>query len=333
MPLDPLAPADLRSALAGPLAADPSWLPGTGAVVTVDLDALAGTGPAPVLHTGLPAVVVGLCDRPDPETHPAAAACDLALTRRDPALDAVAATVEAHPLAAAALALLLRGAGGRALDDGLLAESAAYSALQAGPEFARWRAGRPRRARAGAGGDAVALARTGAVLEVTLSRPEVHNALDATMRDQLTEAFHLVAGDPTVTEVHLRGAGPSFCSGGDLDEFGSFPDPATAHLVRLRQSAGRALAAVADRVTAHLHGACVGSGIEIPAFAGTVLAAPSTTVALPEVALGLVPGAGGTVSLPRRIGRHRTARLALTGERIDAATARAWGLVDGLEDA
>jgi enoyl-CoA hydratase/carnithine racemase len=82
----------------------------------------------------------------------------------------------------------------------------------------------------------------------------------------------------------------------------------------------------------HLHGACVGSGIELPAFAATVLAEPSTVVSLPEVSLGLIPGAGGTVSLPRRIGRHRTARLALTGDRIDAATALEWGLVDAIED-
>ena len=57
-----------------------------------------------------------------------------------------------------------------------------------------------------------------------------------------------------------------------------------------------------------------------------------TVFALPEVRLGLVPGAGGTASLPARIGRHRTARLALTGERIDAATAHRWGLVDELVD-
>ena len=84
--------------------------------------------------------------------------------------------------------------------------------------------------------------------------------------------------------------------------------PATAHLVRVQQSAGRAIAAVADRVTAHLHGACIGSGIELPAFATEVVAEPSSTViALPGGLVGLVPGAGGTVSLPRRIGRHRTA--------------------------
>jgi enoyl-CoA hydratase/carnithine racemase len=92
------------------------------------------------------------------------------------------------------------------------------------------------------------------------------------------------------------------------------------------------VAAVADRVTAHLHGACVGSGIELPAFAGLVVAAPSTRISLPEVRLGLVPGAGGTVSITRRMGRHRTARLALTGEVLDAATARRWGLVDVLDD-
>ncbi len=69
--------------------------------------------------------------------------------------------------------------------------------------------------------------------------------------------------------VAIRGAGPAFCSGGDLAEFGTAPDPSTAHLVRLRHSAGQLLHDLADRVTAHIHGACVGAGIELPAFAGT----------------------------------------------------------------
>jgi enoyl-CoA hydratase/carnithine racemase len=63
-----------------------------------------------------------------------------------------------------------------------------------------------------------------------------------------------------------------------------------------------------------------------------VLAQPSTRIALPELQLGLVPGAGGTVSLPRRIGRHRTAWLALTGSVIDAQTAFDWGLVDEITE-
>ena len=164
--------------------------------------------------------------------------------------------------------------------------------------------------------------RDGDALHITLTRPEVRNALDTAMRDQLVEAFELARLDDSITEVHLRGEGPAFCAGGDLDEFGSRPDPATAHLVRILQSAGRAIDAVADRVTAHVHGACRGSGVELPAFAGRVVASADATFGLPEVSLGLIPGAGGTVSLPRRIGRHRTALLALTGEPIDAPTAR-----------
>jgi enoyl-CoA hydratase len=286
-----------------------------------------------VPDSGFPFVVVGLTGCDDPETHPARGACDVVLARDTPAVDAVVATVEAQPLAATALAQVLRHSPARSVDDGLLVESAVYSTLQGGPEFARWRASRPVRERAVEGAAvAVALARHGDRLDVTLTRPQVRNALDTAMRDQLVDAFRLVALDASIREVHLRGAGPSFSAGGDLDEFGSFPDPATAHAVRLVQSVGRLVAAVADRVTAHLHGACFGSGIEVPAFAGTVVAAPDTTIALPEVALGLIPGAGGTVSVPRRIGRHRTARLALTGERIDATTALAWGLVDALDD-
>ncbi|MFF3145493.1 enoyl-CoA hydratase/isomerase family protein, partial [Streptomyces sp. NPDC057927] len=82
------------------------------------------------------------------------------------------------------------------------------------------------------------------------------------------------------------------------------------------------------RVTAHLHGACVGAGIELAAFAGRVLAAPGTVIRLPEVGMGLIPGAGGTASLPVRIGRERTAYLALSGDTLSAAQALGWGLVD-----
>jgi enoyl-CoA hydratase/carnithine racemase len=98
--------------------------------------------------------------------------------------------------------------------------------------------------------------------------------------------------------------------------------------VRTTRSAARALAACAPRVVALVHGACFGAGLELAAFAGRVRARPSARFALPELAMGLVPGAGGTVSLPRRIGRHRTAWLALTGAEIDADTALDWGLAD-----
>src|SRR5262249_10529750 len=127
------------------------------------------------------------------------------------------------------------------------------------------------------------------------------------------------------------GAGANFCSGGDLSEFGTTPDPVTGHLVRVSRSAAVALAAVADRGTAHLHGACVGAGIELPALAARGVAAPGTTFRLPGGGLRLAPGAGGTASIPRRIGWPRTAWLGLTGAVLDVDTALRWGLVDGLD--
>jgi hypothetical protein len=334
MPADEVPLGALIDAVRG-TSGDRPWAADDPGPLVVDLDAgppgSADRGSLPSLHGGVASVVVGLTTGPT-EGHPAAAVCDLVLARGDVALDAVVATVEARPRAATALAVLLRAAPHMSLDAGLTAESAVYSTLQAGPEFAAWRGSRPRRRRPANEGDPVAVGRDGDVLDVVLDRPHVRNALDTAMRDRLVEAFTLPAVDRSIAAVWLRGAGPDFCAGGDLDEFGSFPDPATAHLVRLQQSAGRSIAAVADRVTAHLHGACVGSGVELPAFAGTVVAAPSARFSLPEVRLGLVPGAGGTVSIPRRIGRHRTARLALTGEAVDATTALAWGLVDAVDD-
>jgi enoyl-CoA hydratase/carnithine racemase len=68
----------------------------------------------------------------------------------------------------------------------------------------------------------------------------------------------------------------------------------------------------------------------VPAFAGTVIADPGSWFRLPELGMGLIPGAGGTVSLPRRIGRWRTAWMGLTGARVTAAQALEWGLVDSV---
>ncbi|MDQ1515769.1 MAG: hypothetical protein QOE80_1599, partial [Actinomycetota bacterium] len=242
----------------------------------------------------------------------------------------IALRFEQTPLAATALALLLRGSENRSVEEGLVAESAAYSTLQAGPEFTRWRAAHAIRDRPVETEPAVRVERIGDVIVVRLSRPHVRNAFSARMRDELLEALGVAQADPGLT-VELRGDGPSFSAGGDLDEFGTRPDPATAHLARLKASPARVIASLRDRVTAYLHGACYGSGIELPAFAGRVIAARDTQIALPELHLGLIPGAGGTVSIVRRIGRHRTASLVLSGRAIDAPTALEWGLVDAIE--
>ena len=298
------------------------------AVVVVDLDDDARWD-APPIPAGIPNVVIGVTEgEPTPEL-PLVTACDAVVRRGSPDLDAIVGTVERTPQAALALVAVLRGSAGRSLDDGLAAESQAYSDLQGGPEFARWLRGH-RRTERDPEGDPVRMEREGDVLRLTLARPRVRNALNAAMTVALLDGLAVATADPTIRTVELRGDGPAFCAGGDLDEFGTFESPEAAHELRLERSVGRAIAAVADRVVAHLHGACAGSGIELPAFADRVVAAPDTRISLPELALGLIPGAGGTVSVTRRIGRHRTAWLGLTGDTIDATTAKAWGLVDEL---
>jgi enoyl-CoA hydratase/carnithine racemase len=274
---------------------------------------------------GVPVVLVGVAFRePKGAAAQVAALADVVVS--DPT--AVLGTVREFPLASVALVLALRSTLQLDIPAALAVESAAYSVLQAGPEFARWKETRVPRVMADDQGAVVDLRREGGTVYITLNRPKKHNAFSTAMRDQLHDALLLPASDPSVERVVLQGAGPSFCSGGDLDEFGRLPDPATAHVTRLTRSAGMLVASLSDRVEARLHGACIGAGIELPAFAGRVVADPGTVISLPEVGLGLIPGAGGTVSLPRRIGRQRTAELALTRAPIDANTARSWGLVD-----
>jgi enoyl-CoA hydratase/carnithine racemase len=276
----------------------------------------------------LPVIVVG--DGFDPRDPPAYV--DAVIEPAVAGFDDLLAVIDSVPLAATSLALLLRGHDARSLGEGLVAESMAYSMLQAGPEFKAWRSGRDRREWPAESEPTVLVDRRDDHLELTLNRPHVHNALNVRMRDELIEGLTVAAADPTVRSVALRGAGPCYSSGGDLDEFGSFADPASAHLIRLDRSIGRLIASLGERIVVYMHGPCAGSGIELPAFAASAVAAPGTTFTLPELSLGLLPGAGGTASISRRIGRHRTALLALSTAHIDATTALAWGLIDRLAD-
>ena len=237
-------------------------------------------------------------------------------------------SIRQSPLASLALVQVLRHNSDCNLHQGLIAESWVYSTLQSGPEFACWLKDRPSRLVQPPEKPVLRVERRGNELMLTLDRPERHNAFGTHLRDALAEAFRLAATDISITRVRLRAEGPSFCSGGDLDEFGDAPDPATAHAIRSTRHPARLLADLPQPSSAELQGACIGAGIELPAFTSEVIAREDAYFALPEVTMGLVPGAGGTVSLPRRIGRQRTAWMAITGKRIDAQTAHRWGLVD-----
>jgi hypothetical protein len=255
---------------------------------------------------------------------------DLVIARDE--IATLATAVDAAPLAARTLAVLLRAIATLPLDTeqgvehGLALESTAYSLLQSGPEFTAWRNGtEPRLLRSDQ--PTVLTHRSGDTLTITLHRPDRHNAITAQLRDELHDALALALLD-TSLRVELTGDGRSFCSGGDLDEFGARPDPVTAHMTRLVRSPARLIDRLRQRITVHTHGATLGGGLEMAAFANHVTAKPDTTFGLPELGLGLIPGAGGTVSLTRRIGRQHTALLALTRRQIDADTAVDWGLVN-----
>ncbi|MBV9353865.1 MAG: enoyl-CoA hydratase/isomerase family protein [Mycobacterium sp.] len=255
-----------------------------------------------------------------------------------PSLSAAVTELVAHvahrPIAAAVCDDVLR-----AVDpDGptlaaVLTESLAYSTLQGGPEFAHWLARRGP-AEMPDTGDPVLAERDGNVLRIRFNRPGRHNAFSTAARAALLEALTVAQFDPSVAEVVLSGDGRSFCSGGDLAEFGALSDPASAHLARTRHSPALVLDALTARLgaacRAEVHGQVLGSGLELAAFCGRVVAQPRSMFGLPELKLGLMPGAGGTVSVTRRIGRWRTAYLVLSGKTIDPVTALRWGLVDDI---
>lgn len=239
----------------------------------------------------------------------------------------VVENIEAHPAAAAILVQVLRHNEQSPIHEALLAESLAYGNLQFSQDFRTFLSTRNSPELA-TDAEPVLVRRECDSLQVTLNRPGQRNAYSANMRDGLYEALMLLASDPSLEKALIRGAGACFCTGGDLAEFGLATDPAQAHMVRMSRCVPLLLSQLADRVEFHVHRACIGSGVELPAFARRIVATEDTFFQLPEINMGLIPGAGGTVSILRRIGRHRTAYLALSARRIKARTALAWGLID-----
>jgi len=257
--------------------------------------------------------------------------CDVVVDD-DRELDEILTTIDRCPQAALATVLLLRGVETRTLEESLIVESTTYSLLQSGAEFAQWKNHRVEKSFASSDEDEVLSERIDDHLMITLNRPTRRNAYSSQMRSALAEILQVALADKNIRAVTMRGAGANFSSGGDLDEFGSFADPVTAHISRLTSNVGASLNALRERLgqqlRCELQGENFGAGVELAAFAGWVVAKAETRLCLPEIALGLVPGAGGTASLPRRIGRQRTAWLALTGRAIDAHRACEWGLID-----
>jgi enoyl-CoA hydratase len=264
--------------------------------------------------------------------------CDVVI-REPAALAAIARNIAASPIAAMVLVQHLRASASLAPAPALVAESFAYAAVQTGPEFRRWHRGSASSAihpaspatLSARGGHPLLAVREGDVFRLTLNDPGGRNAIGVNMRDALVEAFDLALLDLEIKSVELRAAGACFSLGGDVAEFGHVSDPATAHWIRTLRLPARRAMQLADRLWVRVNGAAVGAGVEIACFAKRVTATPDAWFQLPELKYGLIPGAGGTVSLTRRIGRQRTAYMALSMRRVPAATALRWGLIDSIE--
>jgi enoyl-CoA hydratase len=272
----------------------------------------------------------------------------LQLPEEQALLEQIIQTITNQPLAAATFISVLRESANLSISQGLMMESLAYSTLQNSQGFRAWLSDRSAttsktQTNAADQRPVVLVERSakthldtqnnrGDILKLTLHRPDKRNAFSAAMRDELAAALHLALADDTLGRILIQGSGAAFCAGGDLTEFGQSQDAALAHLTRLTRSPASLMVQLKNKIQVRVHGACIGAGIELPAFAEYISAKSDSTFALPEVGFGLIPGAGGTVSVPRRIGRQNTAKLGLSGASISAQQALTWGLIDAIED-
>lgn len=165
----------------------------------------------------------------------------------------------------------------------------------------------------------------GDVAVITLDSPPV-NALSAKVRDGLFSAFAAAVDDPAATAIVLICAGRTFIAGADISEFGGASKGASLFDVQaLMESSPKP-------VVAAIHGTALGGGLEVALCAHYRIAVPSARCGLPEVNLGLLPGAGGTQRLPRIVGPRRALEMMTSGAHVPAAECLENGLVDELAE-
>jgi enoyl-CoA hydratase len=170
----------------------------------------------------------------------------------------------------------------------------------------------------------------GHVLLVTLDRPEASNAMNTRMGLDLMELFEgLILDVEDIRVVVLTGRGAkAFCAGGDLKERKGMTDASWQSQHAVFERMVRAVMGCPLPLIAAVNGAAYGGGCEIAAAADFIYAAATARFALTEVTLGIMPGAGGTQTLPRAVGERRAKELILTGLPFSAQEAEAWGLVN-----
>jgi enoyl-CoA hydratase/carnithine racemase len=166
------------------------------------------------------------------------------------------------------------------------------------------------------------------IAHITLNRPEVINAFNVQMRDDLSEVLDAVRWDLDVAVVLLKGSGDrGFCAGADLSEFGSSPSQAAARNARWERDVFGVLRNLTVPTVAVLHGHVIGSGVELALLCDIRVAADDTVFSMPETYYGLIAAAGGTQTLPRVVKQGRALDMLLAGRRINASEARDSGLI------
>ncbi len=168
--------------------------------------------------------------------------------------------------------------------------------------------------------------RDGAVLTITLNRPEVYNAFNrpmhAALRDGLEEA-----ADPAVRAVVITGAGRGFCAGQDLKEFSELPGGIRDALEGTYHPNIRAIRALEKPVIAAVNGACAGAGLSLACACDVRIASDQATFVPGFIGIGLIPDAGGSWFVHRLLGFARAFEWMTSNRRLDAQEALAWGLV------
>ena len=166
------------------------------------------------------------------------------------------------------------------------------------------------------------------VANLVLNRPGVINAYNIQMRDELFESLAAAKDDSDVRVLVLSGSGErGFCAGADLTEFGTAPSLAVARRVRWERDVWGLFLSIRKPLIAAVHGFVIGSGVEMACLCDVRVASDDAVFSMPEVALGMVPAAGGTQTLPRVVGVGAALELMLINRRVTASEAKDMGLV------
>ena len=174
--------------------------------------------------------------------------------------------------------------------------------------------------------DEVLTSRSGAVLTVTLNRPDVYNAINRAMHEGLAAALE-EASDPEVRAVVLTGSGRGFCSGQDLREFESFPGGVRQALEHTYHPNVRAMRALQKPIVGAVNGPVAGAGLSLACACDVRIGSENATFVPGFIGIGLVPDAGSTWLVHRLLGFTRAFEWMVSNRRLAADEALAWGLV------